>query len=199
MEKRLFTTTQLAKLLGVTARTIQLWANQGLINVVKTLGGHRRISEDEVIRLAEKLGKPIPQELAIPSKSTLNSHAELTVLLVDKDSELLRLYESQLLQWQEGLPTNIHVTDNGFDALILTGRYKPNLIIVDWEMDDMNVAHLVDAISKNKETKHAKIIIVTTQDKSALGKEVTLPASAMIEEKPVSFALIKRLLEKQTA
>ena len=66
-------------------------------------------------------------------------------------------------------------------------------------MDDMNVAHLVDAISKNKETKHAKIIIMTTQDKSALGKEVTLPASAIIEEKPVSFALIKRLLEKQTA
>lgn len=199
MGKRLFTTTQLANLLGVTARTIQLWANHGLINVVKTLGGHRRISEDEVIRLAEKLGKPIPEELAIPNKSMLNSSAELTVLLVDKDSELVKLYESQLLQWQEGLPTNIHVTDNGYDALILTGRYKPNLIIIDWEMENVDVAELVLAVTKNKQTKHAKIVIVTTLDKSVLGKELTLPASVMIEEKPVSFALIKRLLEKQAS
>ncbi len=198
MEKRLFTTTQLASILGVTARTIQLWANNGLINVVKTLGGHRRISEDEVIRLAEKLGKPIPKELVMSGKSTINNNAQLTVLLVDTDRELSKLYESQLLQWQEGLPTNIHVTDNGFDALILAGCYKPNLIIIDWEIENIDVKALVTAIRKNEETSHAKTIIVTSQDKNALGKTLTLPDNVMLEEKPVSFALIKRLLENQT-
>ena len=198
MEKRLFTTTQLASLLGVTARTIQLWANNGLINVVKTLGGHRRISEDEVIRLAEKLGKPIPEELKISKNSTINLNAELTVLLVDKDRDLSKLYESQLLQWQEGLPTNIHITDCGLDALIMSGLHKPNLIMVDWDMDDIDVINMTRAIRKNNETQHAKIIIMTQHDKAALMKKLTLPDNVILEEKPVSFALIKRLLEKQT-
>ncbi len=198
MGKRLFTTTQLASLLGVTARTIQLWANNGLINVVKTLGGHRRISEDEVIRLAEKLGKPIPEELKIPKNSTINLNAELTVLLVDKDRDLSKLYESQLLQWQEGLPTNIHITDCGSDALIMSGLHKPNLIMVDWDMDDIDVINMARAIRKNNETQHANIIIMTKQDKAALTKKLTLPDNVILEEKPVSFALIKRLLEKQT-
>ena len=70
--------------------------------------------------------------------------------------------------------------------------------MVDWDMEDIDVINMARAIRKNSETQHANIIIMTKQDKAALTKTLTLPDNVILEEKPVSFALIKRLLEKQT-
>ncbi len=52
--KDYITTTELAKLCGVSRFTVINWANQGKINAVKTLGGHRRISVAEAISFLER-------------------------------------------------------------------------------------------------------------------------------------------------
>lgn len=39
MEEQLYTTTKVAKIFGVTPRTIQMWADSGMIQVTKTLAG----------------------------------------------------------------------------------------------------------------------------------------------------------------
>ncbi len=42
------TTTQAARLLGVSPRTVSRWADEGRIAYLVTLGGHRRIARSVV-------------------------------------------------------------------------------------------------------------------------------------------------------
>jgi len=48
-----YTTNQLAKLMRVTPVTIVAWCNADKIKCIRTLGGHRRISESEVKRILD--------------------------------------------------------------------------------------------------------------------------------------------------
>ncbi|HIP25156.1 MAG TPA: MerR family DNA-binding transcriptional regulator, partial [Archaeoglobus profundus] len=45
--ERLYTMKETSKLLGVTVRTIQRWDKEGKIRCVRTVGGKRRVHENE--------------------------------------------------------------------------------------------------------------------------------------------------------
>jgi excisionase family DNA binding protein len=57
LEKDFLTTTELAKLCGVSRFTIINWINQGKIRTNKTVGGHSRIPVSEAISFYETLVK----------------------------------------------------------------------------------------------------------------------------------------------
>ncbi len=46
--ERLLTPREVAQILRVDPRTTVRWANQGLIDSIKTLGGHRRYRESDI-------------------------------------------------------------------------------------------------------------------------------------------------------
>jgi excisionase family DNA binding protein len=50
-----YSTTDIAKLLGVNDSTIKRWADSGEIPCVKTLGGHRRFTHDHVRELTARM------------------------------------------------------------------------------------------------------------------------------------------------
>ena len=52
----LLTTREVAQRMGVSLRTVQLWADAGLLAAVRTPGGHRRIRQSAVETLAEAGG-----------------------------------------------------------------------------------------------------------------------------------------------
>lgn len=59
MSKRdndLNTTGEAARKLKVSAATIIKWCNEGEIKCLKTLKGHRRIEDDEIVRVKIKMG-----------------------------------------------------------------------------------------------------------------------------------------------
>lgn len=57
MNSPIITTTQAARLLGVSPRTAQLWIESGLIPSWKTPGGHRRMFEKDVLAKLEAGGE----------------------------------------------------------------------------------------------------------------------------------------------
>jgi MerR family transcriptional regulator, light-induced transcriptional regulator len=59
MTTTLLSTRDVARLLNVTETTIKRWADDGEIPCIKTLGGHRKYSSQEVIRFSELHGIPI--------------------------------------------------------------------------------------------------------------------------------------------
>lgn len=74
MKDSILTTAQAAKILGVSARTAQLWTESGVIPNWKTPGGHRRMFEADVRAILERGGDlvqarsahaaaPLPAEL----------------------------------------------------------------------------------------------------------------------------------------
>ena len=55
-----------AEMLGVHPVTLRRWAESGKIETVRTAGGHRRFSEDEIARLMQK--PDLPESISISEK-----------------------------------------------------------------------------------------------------------------------------------
>ena len=49
------TPSQAARILHVSPKTVDRWADQGRIPCVVTLGGHRRFSRDAVLAVADQM------------------------------------------------------------------------------------------------------------------------------------------------
>lgn len=77
------------------------------------------------------------------------------ILLVDDDPSLLRVTEYQL----ENAGYNIHKATNGKDALNAFREYKPDLILTDIKMPEMNGLELLSEIKRL--SPHALVILMT--------------------------------------
>lgn len=201
MDKQLYTTTQVAKIFGVTPRTIQMWSDSGMIEVTKTLGGHRRITAEEVERLAKELGKKLPGE--VPEQKAAAASPErddsgddsVKIMLVDDDKDLLKLYQMQIESW-ETPKTQVFLASDGYDALLQIGARKPDIIITDLKMPRMDGGHMISIIQGNPDMSHCQIVVVTGLNKDEIQHKYDLPDNVVIEEKPIPFARIQRLVRE---
>jgi len=203
MEKKLYTTTQAAKIFGVTPRTIQMWADSHLIEVTKTLGGHRRIAAREIERLAVKLGKKLPKntETTISTESVAKAKAldgSLRIMLVDDDKDLLKLYQMQIDSWQTPR-TQVFLASDGYEALLQIGAIKPEIVITDLKMPRMDGSHMIKCIQQNPDMAHCQIVVVTGLNKDEIYHQYELPDNVVVEEKPIPFARIQRLVNDYIA
>jgi excisionase family DNA binding protein len=57
-QPRYLRTAQVAELLHVSPKTVSRWAQEGMLPHVRTLGGHRRYSDQEIRALLETLSEP---------------------------------------------------------------------------------------------------------------------------------------------
>jgi excisionase family DNA binding protein len=199
MEEELYTTTKVAKIFGVTPRTIQMWADSGMIEVTKTLGGHRRITTQEVERLSRELGKrpPVPENNDNTTEKPAETEANrvVRILIVDDDKDLLKLYKMQIKSWQTPA-TEVYLASDGYDALVQIGSKKPDIIITDLKMPRMDGSHMIDVIRQNPDMSHCQIVVVTGLSKEEVEQqEFVIPGDVLLEEKPISFARIQRLIK----
>lgn len=62
--KEYYTTGQIAKMLTVTARTVQKWADKGILQGWRLpLSGDRRISREAIVKFCESRNIAVPEEL----------------------------------------------------------------------------------------------------------------------------------------
>ncbi len=54
-EVQYLTPSQAARILHVSPKTVDRWADQGLVPCIVTLGGHRRFSRDVIVAVAEEM------------------------------------------------------------------------------------------------------------------------------------------------
>jgi len=73
---------QIAQALGVSESSLKRWSDQGLIQTVKTAGGHRKLSTEDVLRFARQRGIQLasPELLGlppaeVPAESDLHEYA----------------------------------------------------------------------------------------------------------------------------
>ncbi len=203
MEEQLYTTTKVARIFGVTPRTIQMWADSGMIKVTKTLGGHRRITAQEVDRLARELGKGRRDEPANVANDASPTSARadddlVRVMIVDDDKDLLKLYQMQIESWQTP-KTEVFLAHDGYDALLQIGSKKPDIIITDLRMPRMDGAHMINVIQQNPDMDHCQIVVVTGLNKDEIHQDYDLPENVIVEEKPIPFARIQRLVNEHVS
>jgi len=58
-EPRYLRTAQVAELLQVSPKTVARWAKEGKLPFLRTLGGHRRYPEGEILALLDALSTPV--------------------------------------------------------------------------------------------------------------------------------------------
>ena len=190
IQKSFCTTYEAARLLGVSLRTVQLWAENGLLTCWRTAGGHRRIPRASIERLL--LSKVSELPVAVPQDAPKDEPAAvLRVLAVEDDPTTLRLYRVMLGRW--ALAPEVTTATNGFEALVRLGSIRPHLLITDLSMPEMDGFKMVRTLRGMPELDEMEIVVVSGLETDAIRQSGGLPAGIPVLPKPVPFAELERI------
>ena len=201
MKEEVCTSRKAAELLGVTPRTIQLWADAGILGSWKTPGGHRRFYLSSVHKLAKEILDGCSPALS-DSRAELHTPVDSSkktqikpakILVVDDDKTLLRLYELTINSW--GLPIQLCLANDGYQGLIEVGRFNPDLLILDLQMPNIDGFAVVDALEKQQLLDQMSLMIISGLDEESLAEHKPLPDDCTVIQKPIPFLKIREQVE----
>jgi excisionase family DNA binding protein len=180
-------TREAAALLGVALSTVQLWVETGALPAWKTAGGHRRIPRAAVDEMLSK------QHSATPAAMQAGRIAKL--LVVEDDSIQLELYRQKFAEWR--LSLELLTAKDGFEGLILIGRYSPDLIITDLLMSGMDGFRMLRQLHKEAMDNRCDIFVVTALSSAEIEAAGEMLPGIPIYSKPIPFTALRFLIEKK--
>lgn len=183
IEKSFCTTREAATLLGVSVGTVQLWVESGLLQAWKTAGGHRRVMRASVDQLLHKKAEPAP--VAPPPVVAASPQRRLSVLVVEDDANLLRLYKAHLARWP--MAPEVTVADNAVTALLLMGRQCPDLLVTDLCMSGMDGFNMLRVLRETPAFSGTTIVVVSGLDADEIDHRGGIPSGIEILPKPIPF------------
>ncbi|WP_374564128.1 response regulator [Ideonella sp.] len=193
-----FTTVQVAKLLGMAVRSVQLMVDRGELEGWKTPGGHRRISRASVERaLALRGGAGHRREAAaLPAPHSPQAPAAVArprALLIEDSVHFQNLVS--LLIRQRFPQVDLHVASDGITGLAMVGRLEPDVLLVDILLPGIDGAALVTSLRSSPQFSGSQLIVVTSLDESqrapfayALDGLPVVHKSRLVAELPPLFA-----------
>ena len=180
--KSFCTTREAGRILGVSVRTVQLWTEGRLLEAWKTEGGHRRISRESIQRLLAAEPDPRPP-LATPENPASTG---FTILVADDDDAVLRMYARCMGRWP--MQPLVVTARNGAEALVRLGMVRPDLLIVDLKMPDMDRFQILRQLRDMTELAHLTTVIVSGLDPREIARWGGAPAGIPVLPKPIDFA-----------
>ena len=156
--KTVFTTGEAAKICKVSQQTIIRCFDNGQLKGFRVPGSRfRRIPREALYKFMKDNG--IPTDALESGKRK--------VLLVDDDAELVELILKFL---DEDGRFETRVAQNGFDAGMMVKEYRPDLIILDVMLPDINGKEVCQRVRADDTLEQVKIICISgmvEQDKVA--------------------------------
>jgi excisionase family DNA binding protein len=189
------TSRKAAEVLGVSARTVQLWADAEVIESWKTPGGHRRFSLLQVEKLVRELqdGKgPVLSEAQ--GGADASSTAPVRVLVIDDEKVLLRLYELTLKSWQ--LPLELHLSDNGYSGLLSVGQVEPQLLVLDLNLPNIDGFSIIAALKHSGLLERMELMVISALEPDEVLARMPVGVDCQVLPKPIPFEEIKRRVEQ---
>ena len=150
--KKLYTTHEVARLLGVTPITVIRWIENGKFKCYTTVGGHRRIEHQALVKFAQAYNLPWQGD------EELENRKEYVVLIVDDEPDVLELLKDMLAGLQ-GLKI-IEVT-NGFTAGAKLVEERPDVILLDFLMPELDGFEFCRFMRQDPRFKDIPVIAVT--------------------------------------
>jgi len=187
---KLLKTNEAAKYLGVSRSSLTNWIRQGLLKGGATPGGHYRFTLDELNDFAAKRG-------LVPASSVPEN---IRILIVD-DDEAFREFITDALAVFTGC--ELREAADGMKGAMMIGSWKPDLIVLDIRMPNMNGQELLSLIRENPETADANVLIASAHLSPELTAELEKQSPDAILEKPVHLAkfvaTVQKLVDLQLA
>lgn len=147
----ILTVSQASKYCNVSSKTIINWIEAGHLKAYKTVGGHRRIKKEDLDQFLKDKGMPLPEEP--------KGEERKKILVVDDDKIIVETIVQSLEEDEYGYEM-ISASD-GFEAGLQVSHFKPDLLILDIMMPDINGYEVCQKIKLNPETKDIKIIVLS--------------------------------------
>ncbi|MCA9156500.1 MAG: response regulator [Pirellulaceae bacterium] len=156
--KTVFTTGEAAKICKVSQQTIIRCFDNGTLKGFRVPGSRfRRIPRDQLFAFMKDNG--IPTDALESGKRK--------VLLVDDDEELMELLSDV---FERDGRFEIRTANNGFDAGMYVKEFRPDLVVLDVMLPDINGKEVCQRVRNDKNLDAVKIICISgmvEQDKVA--------------------------------
>lgn len=180
---KIFSTFAMARMLGVDPGSVANWIDQDLLVAHRTPGGHRRVGEHDLVHFLREHNMPIPSELDSSPKR---------VIVVDDDPGVAKLIVRTVKSAHPDYEV-IHAHD-GFRAGALVATLKPDVVILDIKMPQMDGYEVCQLIKSQPSTKHAEVLAITAYPSPESKKRILDCGARVCLNKPLDMdALLKEI------
>lgn len=147
--KELYTTGEAADICSLSQQTIIRCFDSGRLRGFRIPGSKfRKIPRDSLLKFMK--------ENSIPMQSLQTGKKRL--LIVDDDAEIVELMVDVL--GRDGR-FDVKTASTGYDAGIMTQKFNPDLILLDYMLPDVNGNIVCKTIKDNPEFSNTRIIIIS--------------------------------------
>ncbi|MHC4870921.1 MAG: response regulator [Planctomycetota bacterium] len=195
MKEKLLTSGHVAEICQVSVPTVLNWIKTDLLPSYKTAGGHNRISPLGLLRFLSQRNMFVPQELyniAGVNADAFSSADDSTkpVAIVADDDESVRSLIRDVLETVNYIVVEVK---DGLEACLQMGLLRPDLLILDILMPEMDGLQVINTIKKQKEFDTTNIIIVSGALDDQLISELKENNIKHIMQKPVPITEFIRI------
>ncbi|MCQ9205934.1 MAG: response regulator [Omnitrophica bacterium] len=183
MQETLFTTHEVSRFCNVYPTTVIKWINEGILAAFTTPGGHRRIKKRDLIKLIDDNNMPMPDELTRGSQPR--------ILVIDDNIRILKMITTVL---QAEKDWDIASVSSSFKAGVVVSEWKPDLILLDFLMPEIDGFEICKGLKANESTKNIPVIAVTVlRDAQDIKRMYACGVSDYLAKPFTAGALVERV------
>ncbi len=183
--KKVFSTGDAAAICKISQQTIIRCFDSGRLEGFRVPGSRfRRIPRESLIKFMRENDIPL---------NLLEESDRRKVLVVDDDPEIVELMVDVL---ERDGRFEVRTASSGYDSGVITQEFRPDLMILDYMLPDVNGNVVCKTIRQNPVFEHMKIIIVSgVIDKDEIEELMKVGANAFMK-KPFSIdELVNEMVE----
>lgn len=177
-QRRQFTTGEVARLCGFSPSAVLHWIHSGKLRAYSSPGRQHRVDPHELERFLREHEMEVPPELAERTQSR--------ILIVDDDPDVSRIL-AQMLQ-RSGLACQVETAAGGVGACARVPQFRPDLIVLDLIMPELDGAELCRAVRSCAEFKNTRFLVVTGAPNHPRLKDALDAGADGWMAKPVAYA-----------
>lgn len=140
-----------AKICRVSKKTVLNWIYKGALKAFTTFGGHYRIWPGDLKKFMVSSGLDVPFQFV--------DERQTTFLIVDDDDAYRMLLKEAICS---SFPSaDVITTEDGYEALLLIGERKPNVVLLDLRMPRLDGFQVLELLRSRKSASQMKVVVLS--------------------------------------
>lgn len=169
LPKELLSTGEIADYCHTGINVVKRWIKKGDLEAFQYPGGHYRVSIEKFKEFLVINDMPIVEEFFQGSNKK-------KILIADDDAILAELIKNALEEYFE--ESEIEVAHDGYEALIKTGKFEPDILIIDIKMPRIDGLEACSRLRKGKTLSPGLKIIAMTAHPNEYSRDTVLRSGA---------------------
>ena len=174
MKPRVFSTHEVAGMMGTNPSSVVRWIEAGKVKAFKTPGGHRRVREADL--------RAFFSEFSIPTPVDLGGAEQRRIVVVDPDARSAGTLARALRKANDAL--DVATAADAVDALLRVGVSPPQALVVDGATVD--VGSVARALKGQAATAGVALIVLVAKADADVEKKLKAAGAKAVLVRPVT-------------